>query len=296
MADFTDPMIFHGYAWPRDMGVTEEKVAVFPTLPARKDDIFIVSYPRSGSSWTQEIVWQILHDGKIDDRRLDERMPLIEGLILSFKSYPYVMKDAKSVERMFASFPKPRVFKTHLTYDLIPKGSDEATKPRYIYVMRNPRDVFVSLYHHCHNMPYFKEIPSWDEAFVHFMDGKFLGGVWFDHVLGWWKHRDDPNILFLTYEDRINNLADGVEKIAEFIGKDISPETRDLIVRQTSFDAMKSSNHTNSWFEGMKGDGHIRKGKVGEWKNYFTEEQNQLFDKVFKEKMKGTGIRFECED
>ena len=43
----------------------------------------------------------------------------------------------------------------------------------------------------------------------------------------------------------------------------------------------------------MKGDGHIRKGKVGEWKNYFTEEQNQLFDKVFQEKMEGTGLRLE---
>lgn len=117
-------------------------------------------------------MWEILHDGKIDDRRLDERMPLIEGLILPVKSYPYVMKDAKSVERMFASFPVPRVFKTHLTFDLIPKGSDKATKPRYIYVMRNPKDVFVSLYHHCHNMPYLKEIPTWDEAFKQFMDGK----------------------------------------------------------------------------------------------------------------------------
>lgn len=57
---------------------------------------------------------------------------------------------------------------------------------------------------------------------------------------------------------------------------------------------MKSSDHTNySWFEGMKGDGHIRKGKVGEWKNYFTEEQNQLFDKVFQEKVEGTGLRLE---
>ncbi|KAL9979666.1 hypothetical protein ACROYT_G017366 [Oculina patagonica] len=172
------------------------------------------------------------------------------------------MKDAKSVERMFGSFPVPRVFKTHLTYDLIPKGSDETTKPRYIYVMRNPKDAFVSIYHHRRNMPYLKEIPTWDEAFEHFMNGR----------------------------------AGDVEKIAKFIGKDISPETRDLIVRQTSFGAMKSSNHTNySWIEGMKGDGHIRKGKVGEWKNYFTEEQNQLFDEVFKEKMEGTGIRFECD-
>ena len=84
-----------------------------------------------------------------------------------------------------------------------------------------------------------------------------------------------------------------MDKIAKFIGKEIYSETRDLIVQQTSFGAMKSSEHTNySWFEGMKGDGFIRKGQVGEWKNFFTKEQNELFDKVFKERMEGTGIEF----
>lgn len=49
---------------------------------------------------------------------------------------------------------------------------------------------------------------------------------------------------------------------------------------------MKSSNYTNfTWFEGMKGDGFIRKGQVGGWKDYFTEEQNELFDKVFSERV-----------
>ena len=43
----------------------------------------------------------------------------------------------------------------------------------------------------------------------------------------------------------------------------------------------------------MNGDGYIRKGKVGEWKKCFTEEQNELFDKVFKERMEGTGIAFD---
>ena len=85
-----------------------------------------------------------------------------------------------------------------------------------------------------------------------------------------------------------------MEKIAKFIGREISPETRDLIVQQTSFGAMKCSEHTNfRWFEGMKGDGFIRKGQVGEWKKYFTDEQNELFDKVFKERMEGTGIAFD---
>ena len=35
----------------------------------------------------------------------------------------------------------------------------------------------------------------------------------------------------------------------------------------------------------MKGDGFIRKGRVGGWKDYFTEEQNELFDKIFSERV-----------
>ena len=46
--DWSDPLVFHGVLFPRGAGYTEEKVAVLPRLPARKDDIFIASYPRSG--------------------------------------------------------------------------------------------------------------------------------------------------------------------------------------------------------------------------------------------------------
>jgi len=90
---------------------------------------------------------------------------------LPLKSYPYTVNDVESIEKMFNSFLAPRVFKTHLRYDMVPKGHDEATKPRYIYVMRNPKDAFVSCYHHWHNMPYLKEIPSWDEAFNRLVKG-----------------------------------------------------------------------------------------------------------------------------
>ncbi len=84
-----------------------------------------------------------------------------------------------------------------------------------------------------------------------------------------------------------------MENIAKFIGKELSSETRDLIVQQTSLDAMKSSENSNfNWFQGVN---YIRKGQVGGWKDYFTDEQNQLFDKVFKEKIEGTGLAFEFE-
>ena len=115
-------------------------------------------------------MWQIIHDGKVCEGRLDERVPFIEGMILPFKSYPYTV-NVESIEKMFSSFPAPRVFKSHLSYDMVPKGPNEASKPRYIYVMRNPKDAFVSFYHHFHNMPYMKEITTWDEAFGRLMKG-----------------------------------------------------------------------------------------------------------------------------
>ena len=125
----------------------------------------------AGSTWTAELVWQIIHDGKNREGRLDKRVPYIEGLIIPFECYPYTVKDGESVKKRFESFPAPRVFKTHLTYEMAPWGHYDETKPRYIYAMRNPKDVFVSFYHHHRNMPHFMEIPTWDEAFELFMKG-----------------------------------------------------------------------------------------------------------------------------
>ena len=145
---------------------------------------FLLSFT-AGSTWTQEIVWQILRDGKIDRRRLDERVPFVEEIILDVKSYHSSVMDAKSAEKVFTSFSEPRVFKTHIPYCLVPKGSDEANKPRYIYVMRNPKDVFVSLYHHSCNMPYVAEIPTWDEAFQSFLQGDRKYSPFFaEHEIG----------------------------------------------------------------------------------------------------------------
>lgn len=126
----------------------------------------------TGSTWTQEIVWQIIHNGEICAGRLDERVRIIEGLVRPFKGYSYAVDDVESMKKVFESFPAPRVFKTHLTYEMVPKGRNEETRPRYIYVMRNPKDAFVSVYHHHNNMPYKNDIPTWDVAFERLMKGQ----------------------------------------------------------------------------------------------------------------------------
>ena len=51
---------------------------------------------------------------------------------MPIKDFPFSVKDAESVRKRFESFQEPRVFKTHLAFEMVPKGRDEQSKPRYI--------------------------------------------------------------------------------------------------------------------------------------------------------------------
>ncbi|XP_078374338.1 sulfotransferase 1B1-like [Oculina patagonica] len=288
---FEGPVI-HGMPWIP--GTTQEMIDTFPRLSARQNDIYINTYAKAGTTWTQEIVWQIIHNGKIDYRRLDVRMPWIDGMVHPFPSNPYHVTSPVMIERMFESFPSPRVFKTHLPYDLVPKPSDQATKPRYIYVMRNPKDTAVSYYHHYLSAPSTQNL-TWDAFFELFIKGEVFYGSWFDHVLSGWKHKDDPNMLLLKYEEMKKDTPGTIQKIAKFIGKELSQEILEGIINQTSFNAMKKEENVNyTWLPGFKGE-FIRKGQVGDWKNYFTEEQNKRLDFLYAEKMAGSGLEFEFD-
>ena len=117
------------------------------------------------------MVWQIIHGGNIDYRRLDVRMPWLDGMLHPMPHNPYYASSPLMIKRLFESFPQPRVFKTHLPYDLVPKTCDQATKPRYIYVMRNPKDTAVSFYHH-HQLHSITTHRSWDEYFEFFIKGE----------------------------------------------------------------------------------------------------------------------------
>ena len=89
-----------------------------------------------GTTWVGEIVWQLFNNGESSAVDLAERVPFLE----------YSTKP-NSNQPTLASLPSPRIIKTHLTYDVIPKGDSDETRCRYIYVARNPKDVAVSKYH-----------------------------------------------------------------------------------------------------------------------------------------------------
>ncbi|XP_022098283.1 sulfotransferase 1C2-like [Acanthaster planci] len=131
-------------------------------------------------------------------------------------------------------------------------------------------------------------------------------GPWFDHVLGYWRLKDHPNVLFLKYEDLHKDLRGSIRKVAEHVGKDLSDDVIECIAEHVTFRGMKKTYgelkdsygetkalHMTNLFGGDTT--YLRKGKVGDWKNVFTVSQNELFDKIYALRMEGTNLEFDFE-
>jgi hypothetical protein len=191
----------------------------------------------------------------------------------------------------------PRAFKSHSNYKMMP-GPEPANSPaKYIYVVRNPKDTAVSLYHHTKGFKVYGFDGSWDFFFEHFLDGKVSHGLWFDHVLSWWKYKDADNILFLKYEDMKKDLPKAVETIASFIGYKLEPQVVDSIAQQCTFQSMHQKYaplmRSWSWLKEDSDFDFLRKGIKGDWKNHFTEDQNRRFDEEYVKRMSGSGLELE---
>lgn len=93
------------------------------------------------------------------------------------------------------------------------------------------------------------------------------------------------------------DLEGEVKRIAEFLQRDISPEQISSIAEQTRFDNMKANPAANmAWSDTYRADKNqafMCKGKIGDWRNYFTKEQSARLDAVLAKKLPGTGLEFE---
>ena len=198
--------------------------------------------------------------------------------------------------KVINEMPSPRIFKSHSPYHMMAGGIPHTSPAKYIYIARNPKDTAVSFYYHVSgSLPYQYSQP-WEHFLRLYMSGTVEFGLWFDHVLEWWKHRYAENILFLKYEDMKMDHHGAVKKIAEFMGYDLKEEVIDVIVEKSTFQNMKENPALNEGIKKLRkpdAPGFFRKGVVGDWRSHFTSEQNTEFDAVYAERMKGSGLDFD---
>ena len=273
--------------------IDQQRMDELKDFGLRGGDLFIATFPKSGTNWARYIVQLIRNSGEDDGKSAWSAIWLSAIGKMGFE---------KNNLATVAAMPSPRVFFDHAPYDMTPGGLPSASPAKYIYVARNPKDVMVSYYyHHLSGKGSYGFSETWDVFFHLFLTGKVGYGSWFEHVLEWWKHKDDPNVLFLKYEDMKKDHPGAVRAIAEFMGCDLKPDVLDKIVMESTIDRMKANPSTNfSWlpptvFALEEINPFVRKGIVGDWKNHFTAEQSATFNAVYQEKMKGTGLSFEFE-
>ncbi|XP_013409655.1 sulfotransferase 1A2 [Lingula anatina] len=160
--------------------VPAERLERVPNFEVRADDILVCGYMKSGNHWLKEIASLIVH-GHDSDRVKENifmRAPFLEVS-------PKVMGDSLT---NLTNLPRngPRIMGTHLRASLLPHGVTKERKGKVIFLIRNPKDIAVSMYHfHRMNRNLGLYEGTWAQFFQWFLNGEVVFGSWFDYVLDW---------------------------------------------------------------------------------------------------------------
>lgn len=266
---------------------TKENIEATMDYTPRDGDIIIASYPKTGTTWLQYIVHQIVSKG--------QKPPSMEDM--TCKVIPFI--DKAGIDAI-ETLTEPRIYKHHFPYNVTQKNPNA----KYLYIYRNPEDALVSYYYFMQNL--MEEVLDFDAFFEGFMSGNVGYGRYFEHVLSYLALNEDQKLL-ISYEKLRSNRRDEILRIAKFIGEDYFEDiARDesvllKILEHTSFDYMKKNlsfihpkpkadNRILKELNNPKTVNFFRKGEVGDGKKILTSDQLKCLNELMKKLMKGTDI------
>ncbi|KAJ8917838.1 hypothetical protein NQ315_010750 [Exocentrus adspersus] len=291
-----------GVTMPERFAEMEEDIYNFEVC---EDDVWICSFPKTGTTWTSEMVWMILNnlDFAKGQENIEIRCPFLElSTIFDHRENVKTIKnfDAPSFVLDSLKFLKdtksPKCVKTHLPWVLLPKQiQDGSKKPLMIYVTRNPKDTCVSYHNHCKLIEGYTG--NFEDFCKLFLAGKVTYAPFWDHILPFWERRDQPNILFLKYEDLIKDLPSS----PTFLKNDLNDEQVARLTDHLSFQNMKNNNavnyhemvnflrkHNLTSYDGS----FMRNGKVGGASAEMSPEILEKFEEWTKENLKRSDFSF----
>ncbi|XP_056423302.1 sulfotransferase 6B1-like isoform X2 [Hyla sarda] len=248
-----------------------ETFQALETFEAREDDLLVATYPKNGTNWLIQILCEIVS-------LVHHREPLPDATMIEFGS-PEILAR-------FKDRPSPRILSTHLDFKNIPKSFFEK-KVKILLVLRNPKDTAVSFYQFHNSLPALPSYNSWATFFKDFTNGTVVYGQYFDFVATWEKHFDEKTMMAITFEEMKLDFPSAVKKISEFFQFSLTEEQIHLVANRTTFNSMKEKSENT---HGKLGDSFFRKGEIGDWKNYFTEDQSKVVDTMFEKYLAGTKL------
>ncbi|XP_078486765.1 sulfotransferase 1C2-like isoform X1 [Ciona intestinalis] len=257
-----------------------------------ENDIVVSSYPKTGTTWLRDVCRHIIYE---HDSLEFEFTKALAG------PHVYLELGSEAKYELWEKLPwKRRILGTHMSAGMMNLKRLRNSGVKIIYVMRNPKDQMVSMFNMSKNLPFPREnelvrsvLPSDFNDYVQAaLDGKqnmFVkkGEGYLDHILTWYAHRNDDNVLLVQYEDMKQNPAPEILKVAKFLGVNMSEDQADKIAAMTSFEATKARMQNLTVVKDF-----FNKGTVGKWKNHFTVALSERVDQQVEEKLAGTDIKF----
>ena len=257
----------------------------------RDNDIFIATYAKSGTTWLQQIISQLIFNGEEG----------LEGAEMS----PWVDLRVPPKEVKLPAIEQQthrRFLKTHLPVDALVFSP----KSKYIYIGRDGRDVVWSMYNHHVNAndlwyqalndtpgrvgPPIEKPPESIVEYYHDWlnkDGHPFWPFW-ENVQSWWEIRNLPNVYMLHFANLKSDMPGEIKKIAEFLEIEIDPDKWDDILKHCSFEYMKEHATQSVPLGGAFWDGgsktFINKGVNGRWKDVLSQEDSSKYEEMAVEK------------
>lgn len=239
-----------------------------PNFRFRDEDIFLASYPKSGCTWTFEIMSMLLSGHP-------------KGL--SYEKGA-TMLDAKTEANM-DSIPSPRIVNSHLPFDKLPPDLLQK-KMKTVYVIRNYKDITVSMYNFMRGLKHYNYNGKWENWLQLHLAGKLTFATYFSYVRQWEDVIKNARLPLhvVYYEDLKSDTLSEIRRLAKFLGLSLEEHVLEEISVSCQFDVMKKkySNEEMDTLRFKQGAGFFRKGEAGDWKNWYTVAQNDIVNELIR--------------
>jgi hypothetical protein len=241
------------------------------------DDILVSTFSKSGTTWMQMILYQLTTDGRMDFDHLFDISPWV---------YYSALREVAP-----ARTPEPRIIKSHDRYGRFAHGR----RGRFVFVVRDGRDVCLSLFHHRRNFKRYDG--SFDQHFEDFINGTEYN--WFEHIKPWLENPAGLPITYVRFEDLKRDFAGTVKSVADACAIDTTEAVMLRVKERCSFAYMKQHEARfaprNEHFAGKAGmpyqvrhpDQFIRHGNVGEGVAALSEKQLETYRERFDRSLAG---------